>query len=273
MLTEVRAPTEEAGRDLAIEVATFGGTGTILDLVPALIGDLITGREFLGAREDLEMAGLPRAISADTSIPATALGGGQLRRLAIGCLGRSGNRNSMEVDRNSSLEAARSPMAAGQRPTDDRAMGTAESAKLTVRGKESPARTQSIARRHRDFGGTQAIHIVRMAGTTEAAGRRMARVAASIGSGAVKTRRASTEVAAASGGRPILAAVILQRASEGLAAGATRPLRLATLAEAAGTSAVAVISAVEAILVVVTLAAAIPVVAAIRADIVITART
>ena len=70
-----------------------------------------------------------------------------------------------------------------------------------------------------------------------------------------------------------MAAVILQRASEGLAAGATRPLRLATLAEAAGTSAVAVISAVEAILVVVTLAAAIPVVAAIRADIVITART
>jgi len=179
LLTEVRAPTEEAGRDLAIEVATFGGTGTILDLVLALIGALIARVVLLGAREDLEMAGSPRAISADTSIPATALGGGQLRRLAIGCLGRSGNRNSMEVDRNSSLEAARSPMAAGQRHTDDRAMGTEESAKFTVRGKESPARTQSIARRHRDFGGTQAIHIVRMAGTTEAAGRRMARVAAS----------------------------------------------------------------------------------------------
>ena len=72
----------------------------------------------------------------------------------------------------------------------------------------------------------------------------------------------------------LLAAGTLQRASEGLAAGATRPLRPATLAEAAGTSAVAVIPVVEAILVAVTLAvAATPAVAAIRADIVITART
>ena len=93
--------------------------------------------------------------------------------------------------------------------------------------------------------GTQAIRIARMEGTTEATGRREARVAASIGLGAAKTHRILVEAAAASAGRPILVAVILQRASEGLAE-VTRLLRPATLV-AAATSAVAVISVVEAI--------------------------
>src|SRR6476659_6504172 len=121
------------------------------------------------------MAGLPKATNADTSIPATALGGLR-RRLATGCPGRSGNHNSMEGEHSSSLVDAHNPTAAGQRPTGEQGMGTAESAKATGRSKGSPAPTQFIVRRNRDLGGMQASRFVRMAGTTEAAGRRMARV-------------------------------------------------------------------------------------------------
>jgi hypothetical protein len=232
---------------MAIGAAAVWDMETMLDLAQASIEVLIGEQEVLETREDLEVAGLPKATSEDISIPAATLDV-RLRRLMAGCLGRSDSRNRMaEGGRSLSLEAARSPMEAAQGSTDGKAMVTSGSARVSGRSKGLRARTQSIARRNRDLGGTQAIRIARMAGISVAAERQRVRVEAPIGLGAVKTPRASVAVTAGLAARPVLAGDIPPRALEGSAAAVATRLRRLLVVAARTSAAAAVISVAGAI--------------------------